>query len=62
MPNGGRNYRREFGGRSGGSARYFKEVDAGEQTVHFWQEIYNDKGTLIAIHDKFPVDKGHRKV
>jgi len=28
----------------------------------FWQEIYDDTGRLVEIHEKFPVDKGHQKV
>jgi hypothetical protein len=27
-------------------ARYLKNVDAGETTVRFWQEIYDDTGKL----------------
>jgi hypothetical protein len=29
--------------------------------VRFWQEIYDDQGKLAETHEKFPVDKGHRK-
>ena len=43
-------------------ARYLKDVDANETTVHFWQEIFDDKGRLVETHEKFPVDKGHQKV
>jgi hypothetical protein len=43
-------------------ARYLKEVDANEATACFWQEIYDDTGKLVEIHEKFPVDKGHQKV
>lgn len=39
-----------------------KEVDEREETIRFYQEIYDDKGALLEIHEKFPVDKGHRKV
>ncbi len=55
-------YRLDLPGRSGWSASYLKEVDAAENTVRFWQEIYDEKGSLIEIHEKFPVDRGHRKV
>jgi len=48
-------------GRHGWNARYVKEVDAEEKTVKFFQEIYDGKGDLIEIHEKFPVDKGYRK-
>ena len=61
-PNDGRCYRVDVPGRSGGLACYFKEVDSAEKTLRFWQEIYDDKGNLIATHEKFPVDKGHRKM
>jgi hypothetical protein len=43
-------------------ARYLKEVDAAETTLRFWQEIYDDQGRLMEIHEKYPVDKGHQKV
>jgi hypothetical protein len=39
-----------------------KEVDVDENTVRFWQEIYNEQDTLVEIHEKYPVDKGHRKI
>jgi hypothetical protein len=62
LPGGQRRYRLEVVGRLGWRARYLKEVDAGETTLRFWQEIYNDQGRLVETHEKFPVDKGHRKV
>jgi len=39
-----------------------KEVDANGMTVRFWREIYEDTGKLTETHEKFPVDKGHKKV
>jgi len=62
LPGGGRRYRLEVTGRFGWRARYQKEVDAKENTVRFWQEIYDDTGKLVETHEKFPVDKGHQKV
>ena len=62
LPNGGRRYWFEVAGRRGWKARYVKEVDADENTVRFWQEIYNDQGKLVEIHEKYPVDKGHQQV
>ena len=59
---GGRRYRLDVTGRLGWQARYFKEVNADETTTRFWQEIYDDQGKLVEIHEKFPVDKGHQKV
>lgn len=62
LPNGGRRYLRDFVGRSGGRARYIKEVDSNERTVRFAQEIYDASGRLIAVHEKFPVDLGHKQL
>ncbi len=62
LPNGGRRYFRDFTGRAGGRARYIKEVDAAEQTIRFAQEIHDSTGRLIAVHEKFPVDLGHKKL
>jgi hypothetical protein len=62
LPNGGRQYIRDFGGRSGGRARYIKEVDLNERTIRFAQEIYDSSGRLIAVHEKFPVDLGHKQL
>ncbi len=56
LPNGGRPYRKEIVGRAGGRALYLKEVDANEQMIRFWQEIYDPAGRLVAVHEKFPVD------
>jgi len=60
--NGGRRYWLDVAGRRGWKARYLKEVDANEETLRFWQEIYDDQGRLVEIHEKYPMDKGHRKV
>ncbi len=55
-----------FGGegavRFGWLATYNKEVDAEEETIRFWQEIYDKEGRLVEIHEKYPLDKGHKKV
>jgi len=60
-PGGGRRYWLDTRGRHGWRARYLKEVDANEKTLRFWQEIYDEKGELAEIHEKYPLDKGHRK-
>jgi hypothetical protein len=39
-----------------------KEVDANETTLRFWQEIYNEEGRLVEVHEKYPVDRGHQSV
>lgn len=61
LPSGGRRSFRNFAGRAGGRARYVKEVDEAETTIRFAQEIYNQAGHLVAVHEKFPVDLGHNK-
>lgn len=43
-------------------ARYLKEVDREEITLKFWQEVYDRNNILREIHEKYPVDKGHKKV
>jgi len=62
LSDGGRRYIREFLGRAGGRARYIKEVDVNERTVRFAQEIYDQTGRLVAVHEKFPVDLGHKEL
>ena len=62
LPGGGRLYRRVITGRSGWRAVYCKEVDSNESTQRFWQEIFDEEGRLREIHEKFPVDRGHRQV
>ena len=61
VENGGRRYWYDVAGRLGWKARYVKEVDRGEATTRFSQEIYNEAGELIEVHEKFPVDKGHQR-
>ena len=61
LPGGGRRYWLEVPGRHGWRALYLKEVDAGEATTRFWQEIFDDAGRLVEVHEKYPVDKGHQK-
>jgi len=62
LPHGGRRYWFEVAGRRGWKARYVKEVNADENTIRFWQEIYDNQNTLIEMHEKYPVDEGHRPV
>jgi hypothetical protein len=62
LPDGGRRYEYGVLGYHGWSAKYVKEVDAFEDTVKFYQEIYNENGQLVEIHEKYPIDKGHQKV
>jgi hypothetical protein len=37
-------------------------VDASEFTLRFYQEIYDNSGQLVEVHEKYPVDKGHGKI
>lgn len=62
LSDGGRRYWRDVRGHRGGYARYVKEVDAHEQTTKFYQAIYDTRGTLIEVHEKLPIDKGHQDV
>jgi len=62
LPDGSRRYFFEVQGRHGWSARYVKEVDASERTMKFYQEIYDEEGWLVEIHEKYPVNKGHIRV
>ncbi len=62
LPDGGRRYYLYVPGRHGWKARYVKEVNGEEETMGFFQEIYDEKDVLIEMHEKFPVDKGHKQV
>ncbi len=59
---GGRIYTRKVIGQHGWYALYHKETDAEENTIQFWQEIYNEKNELKELHQKFPADTGHKKL
>jgi hypothetical protein len=60
LSGGGRRYYRQTQGVMNGYARYVKVVDANETTLSITQEIYDDDGRLIGIHQKYPEDTGHR--
>ena len=62
LPDGGRRYWFDVPGQVRGFARYIKIVDANEKTAAFTQEIYDDEGRLIEIHQKYPVDTDHHRV
>jgi hypothetical protein len=62
LPSGGRLYRYDVKGRSGWYSSYIKEVDNRENTIRFFQEVYDGNGRLIEIHHKYPEDKGHQTV
>src|SRR3989304_5432006 len=61
LPGGGRRYSYKIEGRHGWTAHYVKEVNLMEKTLRFYQEIYDNNGKLIEIHEKYPEDKGHKK-
>jgi hypothetical protein len=56
---GGRRYWTDRKGAVSGFQRMIKVVDAAETTLQLLQEIYDDNGTLIERHQKYPVDTGH---
>ena len=58
----GRLYVRKVHGQKGWYAAYYKEVDKEENTLRFWQEIYDEQNNLKEIHHKYPDDKGHQKL
>jgi hypothetical protein len=62
LQDGSRLYWFDVKGKMGWSAKYLKRVDRDEKTVSFWQEIYNESGILVEIHEKYPIDKGHKKL
>ncbi len=62
LPDGGRRYYRLIPGKVRGYARYVKAVDAHENTLTIVQEVYDNEGRLIAIHQKFPEDIGHQAI
>ena len=59
---GGRIYSFEVQGKLGWKAKYVKEVNSDEITLKFYQEIYDETGVLKEIHEKYPVDRGHKKL
>lgn len=61
-PAHGRRYWFDVAGRNGWKARYIKEVNEKEETISFWQEIYNNQEELVEVHYKYPIDKGHVKI
>lgn len=62
LQDGSRVYWFEIKGRMNWKAKYLKQVDDNEVTLKFWQEIYDESGTLVEVHEKYPVDKGHKKI
>ncbi len=61
LPDSGRKYWLEVKGKHGWKARYVKEVNEMEETLKFYQEVYDKNGRLVEIHEKYPADKGHQK-
>lgn len=61
-PDGTRTYRYAVKGRHGWLAHYVKVVDANENTLSFRQDVYDENNELVEIHEKYPVDTGHKKM
>lgn len=61
LPHGGREYWLNVPGRHGWTARYIKEVDVNEVTLRFWQEVRDETGQVVEVHEKFPEDRGHKR-
>ena len=59
---GGRIYYFQVPGKYGWFLKYLKETDEDEITLRFWQEIYDEKRNLREIHEKYPIDEGHKKL
>ncbi len=67
LPGGGRRYWIRRPGRHWGWQILLKEVMYNaetqlENTVRLWQEIYDNDGRLVEVHQKYPADTGHQKV
>jgi hypothetical protein len=62
LEDGGRLYKKEIRGRFGWFAEYIKKVNNQETTLEFIQKIYDENYNLIEIHQKYPEDKGHKKL
>ena len=62
LPYGGRIYWYEVTGKFGFKARYVKQVNQQEDTLRFYQEIYDSQGNLVEVHEKFPIDLGHQRI
>lgn len=58
----GRLYCFEIEGKYGWKAKYLKLVDENDTTLKFWQEIYDNLGKLVEVHEKYPINKGHVKL
>ena len=61
LADGGRRYWLDVPGRIGWRARYRKEGDPQERTLRFWQEIYDETGTLVEVHEKYPWIRATRR-
>jgi hypothetical protein len=62
LSDSGRKYWYDVEGKFGFRARYIKEVDKEEKTTKFYQQIYDKDNNLVEIHEKFPEDRGHKKL
>jgi hypothetical protein len=61
LEDGKRLYWLDVKGKMNWTARYLKLVDQQENTIRFWQEIFNEQGLLVEVHQKYPIDLGHQR-
>jgi len=55
-----------------GTSMKFRDATVGKRAMSkklmprrqlkFYQEIYDERGNLVEVHEKYPVDRGHRKL
>ncbi len=62
QPDGGRRYWYNVSGSWRWTARYVKELNAQERILAFRQEIYDEQERLVELHEKFPIDTGHKRM
>ena len=62
LENGERIYYFEIVGKYGWKSKYLKHVDNNENTLRFWQKIFDENNILKEIHNKYPIDEGHKKL
>jgi hypothetical protein len=60
QPHGGRLYFLEIPGKMDRKACSFKEEDAADKAVRFWQASYDSQNKLVEVHKTFPIDLGQR--
>ncbi|HAY35314.1 MAG TPA: hypothetical protein DCY06_14390 [Bacteroidetes bacterium] len=59
---GKRIYKKKITGKFGWYAVYEKAVDNNEKTISFKQNVYDENDKLREVHQKYPIDTGHKKL